>query len=171
MNQQIILESSLVSHWFATILHITNSSSKSFPDPSLFTLAEGKGMLLGEFIFFSQVCWSVMFVYLFVCLSHDFWPQFSSNRFEIFCLCRWPVKDSNAKFWWRSESGPDLRIFKVILRHWEIGSKIRCSTICQKVMDEFTRNLVDRFGVPLGRIDSILVKIRILIPIRELFNI
>ena len=43
---------------------------------------------------FCQVCWSVESV----CLSHNFCPQFSSNRSEFFCLCRWPAKDSNTHF-------------------------------------------------------------------------
>ena len=44
------------------------------------------------------------------------------------------------------------------------------SMISQKVVDGFRRNLVDRLGVSQRRIDSILVKIRIWIWIRELFN-
>ena len=35
------------------------------------------------------------------------------------------------------------------------------STTSQKGMDGFTQHLVDRLGVTVGRIDSILVKIRI----------
>ena len=54
---------------------------------------------------------------------------------------------------------PDLRIFEVILHHREKGPKMIHSTISQKVMVEFTRNLVDRLGVSRGRIDSILLKI------------
>ena len=55
---------------------------------------------------------------------------------------------------------PTTRILKVILQHWEKGPKMISSTISQKV-DGFGWNLVDPLGVRLGRIDSILVKIRI----------
>ena len=51
----------------------------------------------------------------------------------------------------------DSRIFQVFLHHSEMVPKTICSTISQKVMDGFTENLVDRLGVLLGRIDSILV--------------
>ena len=67
----------------------------------------------------------------------------------------------------RSGSGSD-NVFYVILHHWEIVLNRYISTISQKVVDGFGRNLVGRLGVWQGRIDSILVKIRIWI--RELYN-
>ena len=65
---------------------------------------------------------------------------------------------------------PHLDLTKRIFHHWEIGLKTIYSTISQKVGDRFGWNLVDRLGVWQGQIYSILVKIRIRIWIRELFN-
>ena len=45
-----------------------------------------------------------------------------------------------------------------------------CSTISHNVVDGFGRNLVDTFDVWQGRIVSILVKTRIRMWLRELFN-
>jgi len=75
--------------------------------------------------------------------------------------------DELIRFWWRSGSGCDCYDLKVIFHHWETGLRIISSTISQKVVDRFGRNLVDRLGVSQGRIDSIFVKIRIRIRLLE----
>ena len=69
--------------------------------------------------FFCQVRRSVPFVRLSVCcLSHDFWPQFSSNRSESFFLY---VGDrpriAMLNFGEDLNPDPDLRISSVILHH------------------------------------------------------
>ena len=58
---------------------------------------------------------------------------------------------------------PDIRIFQVILHHWEIGWKngIYHDTVFQKVVHGFGRDLVKRLGVCRGWNDYILVRIRI----------
>ena len=74
------------------------------------------------------------------------------------------------RFWWRSGSRSDYENFSVIFHHWEIWPKIIYSTISQKVVDGFRRNLVDMLGVWPRQIDSVLVNIWIQIWIRGLFN-
>ena len=63
-----------------------------------------------------------------------------------------------------------LELLKLILHHWEIRLKPIYSMISQKIGNGFGRKLMHRFGMSQGQIVSILVKIRIQIWIRELFN-
>ena len=42
---------------------------------------------------------------------------------------------------------PTTGIFKVILHHSEIGPKMKYNTISQKIVDGFSRNLVETLGV------------------------
>ena len=118
---------------------------------------------------FCQVCWSVEFVCLSVCLSvchtifgHSF--QAIVLKFFVYVCDRQRTGTLN----FGEYPNPDLKFFEVILHHWEIWPKTIYSTIPQKVMDGFTRNLVDRLGVWRGRIDLILMKIWI--RVREFFK-
>ena len=72
-------------------------------------------------IFFYQVCWSVAFVCLSVCLSHDFWPQFKQSFWNVVAYAGdWPRTETHI-------FGEDLHLdtgaLKVILHHWEVGPK------------------------------------------------
>ena len=65
---------------------------------------------------------------------------------------------------------PTTRIFKSDSSPLRDRAKPTLNMMSQKVVDGFGLNLVDTLGVWQGRIDSILVKIRIRIWILDLFN-
>ena len=118
------------------------------------------------------VCSTCLSICLSVCLSicHTiFGHSIQQIVLNIFvCVGNWP-RTPTPNFGEDPNPDPDLGILKWFFTI-ETGPKTIYRTISQKVMDGLTQNLVDRFGVPRGRIDSILVKIRIQFWIRELFN-
>ena len=78
--------------------------------------------------------------FMIVWLSHDFWPQFSSNHSEIVCVCRWPDKDGNAKFWWRSKSGSGSENFlKWFFTVWRWGQKLCTACYLEKLWMTVTK--------------------------------
>ena len=110
---------------------------------------------------------------LFVCLSvcHTiFGHSFQATVLKFYLCVGDRPRMAPIHFGEDMNPDPDLRTFQVILHLWEIGPKTINNSISQKVMDGFTRNLVDRLGEPLWKTDSILLKIRIQTWIGSLFN-
>ena len=56
---------------------------------------------------------------------------------------------------------PDLRIFQVILHHWEMGPKTMYSTTSQEIVDKWWQNSMDELIQWQEQANSILVKVRI----------
>ena len=132
----------------------------------------GQTLWLGQKKFW-QVCWSVAFVCLSLCFcqfSRLLGTVFKQSFWNFFLCVGDQPRTATLNFVEDPNPDPDLRIFEVILHHWEIGPQTFYSMISQKVLDGFTWNLMDRLGVWQGRIDSILMKIQIRIRIWKLFK-
>ena len=90
---------------------------------------------------------------------------FTNIRCAVMCLILWSGFPSG-------HSPIKIRIFKVILHHWEMEPKTLSSMISQKVVDELWQNEVDELVKWQEQVNSILVKVRIQIrPISGIQNV
>ena len=95
---------------------------------------------------------------LFVCLCAGYLKMLETDADEILWMCWVCEKEESIQLWWRSGSDNFL----------SDSSPLRDSA--KPIYSMISQKVVDRLGVSQGRIDSISVKIRIRIWIRELFN-
>ena len=107
-----------------------------------------------------EVMFSLLSVCFFVCVQ-DISKSCGRIRTNFCGQVRCVIRTNWLSFGEDPHPDPTIWIFKVILHHWERGQNRCIARYLNKVVDAFGWNLVDTLGVWQGRIDSILMKIRI----------